>query len=86
MLQSFRANCAVVSGRPTIAGIVRSLAACLVALLVAACTSGGGVPFVDVGPDCHPSITNGSVATDNTHDVMVAIDEMIGIRCSALIC
>jgi hypothetical protein len=41
---------------------------------------------IDVGPDCHPSITNGSVATDNTHDVMVAIDQMIGVRCSALIC
>jgi hypothetical protein len=41
---------------------------------------------VDVGPDCHPSITNGSVATDNTHAVMVAINQMIGVPCSALIC
>src|SRR4051812_1416668 len=41
---------------------------------------------IDVGPDCHPSITNGSVATDNWHEVMVAIDQIIGVRCSALIC
>lgn len=41
---------------------------------------------IDVGPDCHPSITNGSVATDNWHDVMAAINQMIGVRCSALIC
>ena len=39
---------------------------------------------IDVGPDCHPSITNGSVVTDNTHAVMVAIDQMIGVRCSEL--
>jgi hypothetical protein len=41
---------------------------------------------VDVGPDCHPSISNGTVATDNTHDVMVAIDALIGVTCSELIC
>lgn len=41
---------------------------------------------IDVGPDCHPSITNGSVATDNTDAVMVAIDRLIGVRCSDLIC
>jgi hypothetical protein len=40
---------------------------------------------IDVAPDCHPSITNGSVATDNTHAVMVAIDQMIGVR-SELTC
>lgn len=41
---------------------------------------------IDVGPDSHPSITNGSVATDNWHEVMVAINQMIGVRCAALIC
>lgn len=41
---------------------------------------------IDVGPDCHPSVTNGSVATDNTGAVMVAIDRLIGVGCSKLIC
>jgi hypothetical protein len=41
---------------------------------------------VDIGPDCHPSITNGLITTDNWQDVMKAVNQLIGVRCSNLIC
>ena len=41
---------------------------------------------IDVGPDCHPSVSNGSIASDNTHEVMVVIDNLIGVTCSNLVC
>lgn len=46
----------------------------------------GPVVSVDIGPDCHPSNTNGTIATDDTHPVVVAVNDLIGIDCSNLIC
>jgi hypothetical protein len=46
---------------------------------------GPGVSM-DIGPDCHPSITNGYIKTDNWQTVINAIDPLIGVRCSSLLC
>ena len=41
--------------------------------------SGPGVA-VDIGPDCQPSITNGSFFTNNTDTVLAAITRLTGLR------